>query len=56
VNYEKGLCPVAEELYEKKTIINPFLFPPLTMSDAKDIADGIEKVSANVTKLRNNLR
>jgi perosamine synthetase len=45
LKYEKGLCPVAEQLYEYRTIINPFVYPPLKIRDSKDIADAIEKVS-----------
>jgi dTDP-4-amino-4,6-dideoxygalactose transaminase len=44
VNYEKGICPIAEEYYEKRTIVNPYLYPPITINDVKDIADAFEKV------------
>jgi perosamine synthetase len=44
-DYRAGLCPVAEDLFENKTIINPFLYPPLDESDVRDIADAIEKVT-----------
>ncbi|MGO9133440.1 MAG: DegT/DnrJ/EryC1/StrS family aminotransferase [Methylovirgula sp.] len=45
VNYNKGLCPVAEDLYQNRTIINPFLYPPLTLADMKDIGDAFDKVT-----------
>lgn len=47
VNYDKGLCPVAEDLYENKTVINPYVYPPLDITDMKDIVNGIEKVLTN---------
>ncbi len=52
VSYAKGICPVAEDLYENKTLINPYVYPPLTMADMKDIADGIEKVFENAASLK----
>ena len=52
VNYAKGLCPVAEEYWEKRTITNPYLYPPLTLADAKDITDAFEKVSEGLGQLR----
>ena len=44
-DYRPGLCPVAEDLFANKTIINPYLYPPLTEADARDIADAIDKVT-----------
>jgi dTDP-4-amino-4,6-dideoxygalactose transaminase len=52
VNYDKGLCPVAERLYEKETIVNIFNYQPLGLEDVKDIADGILKVIENLDELR----
>lgn len=52
VNYRKGLCPVAEDLYENRTIINPFLFPPLELADMQCIVDAVFKVMENGDKLR----
>lgn len=52
VDYRKGLCPVAEEYWEQRTITNPFLYPPLTLADAKDITDAFEKVSEGLNQLR----
>jgi dTDP-4-amino-4,6-dideoxygalactose transaminase len=51
IDYSKGICPVAEELYEKKTIVNPYLYPPLSMSDMRDIVEGIKKVYKNREQL-----
>lgn len=52
VNYNKGICPVAERLYEKETIVNAYVYPPLTTVDMQEIVDGIIKVASNVDSLR----
>lgn len=52
VNYDKGICPVAERLYERDTIVNPYVYPPLTIDDMQDIVDGIDKVASNMNTLR----
>lgn len=52
INYNQGLCPVAERLYEKETIVNIFNYKPLSLDDVKDIADGILKVIENLDELR----
>ena len=52
VCYDKGICPVAERLYEKETIVNPYLYPPLTIRDMQDIVDGIQKVALNIEQLK----
>lgn len=44
VDYSEGICPVAEKLYAKHTIVNPYLYPPLTKQDMKDMVDGFYKV------------
>lgn len=49
VNYQKGICPVAEDLFENKTIVNPYLYPPLTMEDVADIVHGFTKVAESFT-------
>jgi perosamine synthetase len=52
VDYSPGLCPVAEDLYENKTLINAFVYPPLTRADMNDIVAGVDKVYANAAILR----
>ncbi len=44
VSYEKGICPVAEHYYEERSIINPYLYPPLGRRDMEDIVMAIVKV------------
>jgi dTDP-4-amino-4,6-dideoxygalactose transaminase len=42
-DYSKGLCPVAERMYEKELLLSPIVREPLTKSDMDDLADAIEK-------------
>ena len=52
VDYAKGICPVAEDYWEHRTITNPYVYPPLTLADAKDITDAFEKVGEGLSQLR----
>ncbi len=52
VDYSKGLCPVAERLYEKETIVNIYNYSPLTIEDMEDIVNGFEKVFSNISDLK----
>ena len=51
VNYSKGICPVAEEAWERRSVVNPFVYPPLTKNDMDDIVKGVEKVMENAEAL-----
>jgi len=42
LGYQRGLCPKAEEFYEK--IITLPLFPLMTDKDVKDVARAVKKV------------
>lgn len=44
LNYEAGLCPVAEQIHYEKLVLCPLVREPLTIKDMDDIADAIEKV------------
>ena len=44
VNYDKGLCPNAEELHFKRMIINEHIRYPHNSKDIKDILNSIHKV------------
>ena len=46
-SYSNGICPVAEEAWERRSIVNPFVYPPLTKTDMDDIVKGLEKVMEN---------
>ncbi len=52
VDYSKGLCPVAERLYEKETIIVIYNYTTIEKSDIDDIALGFEKVFQNIGDLK----
>lgn len=54
VNYEypKGLCPVAERLYEKELMLTPLVREGINVEDIKDFADAIEKVTDNLQELK----
>jgi perosamine synthetase len=45
--YEKGICPVAEILHEKRVIVIPIVRPPGTISDIDDIIIAIKKIIDN---------
>ena len=52
VDYSKGICPVAEKLYEKETIVNIFNYYPLSTEDMDLIINGFEKVFNNIEELK----
>ena len=45
--YDRGLCPVAERMYEKELLLSPLVREPLTTADLDDLADAMEKVLEN---------
>lgn len=53
VKYEKGICPVAESLYEKEVITIQVCRYPATIDDMKDIIDAIYKILQNKQELKN---
>jgi len=53
VNYEKGICPVAEQLYEKNLIGTMISRYPATIDDMKDVITGIHKILENKQELIN---
>lgn len=52
INYEKGICPNCEMMYEKKLIIHELMKPGMTKSDLDDAADAFIKVWENIEALR----
>ena len=52
ISYEKGICPVAERLYEKELILTPVCRPPATRDDMSDIVKAIKKILENKEELR----
>lgn len=51
VKYEKGLCPVAENLHEKELVFIPVCRPPATIEDMDDIISAIKKILENKNEL-----
>lgn len=51
-SYDKGLCPVAEHMYETECMISFLVRDPLSEKDMDDFADAIEKVVENIDALR----
>lgn len=47
VKYTKGICPVAELLYEKELVITMICRPPATIDDMKDFVSAIHKIIDN---------
>lgn len=57
-NYDKGLCPVTENMYYKQMILSPIVREPLEIVDMNDLVVAIKKVISNkeiiAEKLNNN--
>jgi len=51
-SYEKGICPVAEELYERRLVGIMVARPPSTKNDMKDVIDAIHKIIDNKDELQ----
>ncbi len=51
--YEKGLCPVAESLYENEVIVIQVCRPPAIIDDMVDIVNAIQKIIENKDELTN---
>lgn len=51
VNYDKGICPVAENLYEKSLILTPVCRYPATIEDMDDIVKAVKKILDNKGEL-----
>ena len=51
VKYEKGICPVAESLYETDIIIIQVCRAPATLDDMNDIVNAIHKILDNKEEL-----
>lgn len=53
INYEKGICPVTESLYENQLILTPVCRPPATIDDMEMIIKAIEKIIENKDEFKN---
>lgn len=52
VSYKKGICPVAERLYEKELLLTGICYWPRTRKDIDLFILAIKKIEQNVGKLR----
>ena len=52
INYDKGICPVTENLYEKQLILTEVCRPPATREDMDDIVKAVMKLIENKDELR----
>ncbi len=50
--YNKGCCPVTENLYERELIVSPLIREGISEKDINDFANAIEKVIININDLR----
>jgi len=51
VQYEKGICPVTEQLNQKKVITFEVCRPPATFEDMDDIINSIKKIIESKNEL-----
>jgi len=54
VKYEKGICPIAEQLNEKLLVLIPICRPPATFEDMDDVFNAIKKIIKNKEEFKNN--
>lgn len=52
IKYVKGLCPVAERMYEKELFINELMHSFMAKADLDDVAEAFYKVADNINELR----
>ena len=52
INYDKGICPVTERLYEKELMLTAVCRPPATQEDMDDIIRAINKILENREELK----
>lgn len=52
INYDKGLCPVTERLYERELMLTAVCRPPATREDMDDIVRAIHKILENREELK----
>ncbi len=53
INYRRGICPVAERLYEKELLLTTICRPPLTKKEMDLFIGAIEKIFTNREELIN---
>ncbi len=50
--YQKGICPVAESLYENELILTMVCRPPAVKEDMDDVVNAIKKIIENKDELK----
>jgi hypothetical protein len=55
VNYAKGICPVAERMYEEALFSDDLVHPLMRKKDLDDVARAFEKVWEHRKELRSNV-
>jgi dTDP-4-amino-4,6-dideoxygalactose transaminase len=51
-NYQKGLCPVVEDMFENRLFHCPLIREAVNETDLNDLLNAIEKVHSNLDELR----
>ncbi|WP_430475968.1 DegT/DnrJ/EryC1/StrS family aminotransferase [Thalassospira lucentensis] len=49
--YEKGICPVVEDLAENRLMVTNITYPPLTISDMDDFVEACRRVLAHAEEI-----
>ena len=52
IDYSKGICPITEEIEEKKMFINDYIRPPANLDDMKDVVNAFVKVYEKKAELK----
>lgn len=52
INYSKGICPVAEAMYERELLLTPLTREPLTERDLDDLTNAMAKVLEHASEIQ----
>lgn len=52
LNYNKGICPVCEDMHYEKVITHEFMVPSMTKRDMDDVIEAFNKVWKNIEELK----
>lgn len=52
LNYNKGICPVCEDMHFEKVITHEFMVPSMTKEDMDDVVEAFKKVWRNIGELK----
>jgi dTDP-4-amino-4,6-dideoxygalactose transaminase len=51
VSYEKGICPITEQMHFNELITHEYMRPGMTKDDLEDVVKAFEKVVKNISEL-----